>query len=139
MMDGAPADGGHSLVSSQIGTSSQRVLVVDDDPSIQLALTIFLESEGYLVQTAANGEEALEKMAQSRPSVVLLDMRMPIMDGWDFARIIRERGINVPVISMTAAQDAARWAAEIQAVAYVSKPFELASILSAIERVCLAA
>jgi CheY-like chemotaxis protein len=63
---------------------------------------------------------------------VLLDMRMPILDGWDFASALRERGIILPILVMTAAQDARRWAQEIGAAGYVSKPFELLDLLTAV-------
>ena len=61
-------------------------------------------------------------------------MRMPVMDGWGFARALRERGIKLPILVMTAAQDARRWAQEIDAEGYLAKPFDLLDLLSAVER-----
>jgi CheY-like chemotaxis protein len=58
---------------------------------------------------------------------------MPVLNGWDFARILKEQGINLPILVMTAAQDAQRWAREIGAEGYVAKPFDLADLLLAIE------
>ncbi len=111
------------------------VLVVDDDPAILATVSEILDFEGYPVETASNGKEALKSLERRRPSLVLLDMRMPVLDGWGFARALRERGITLPVIVMTAAQDARRWADEIGAAGHVSKPFELPELLAAVERV----
>jgi CheY-like chemotaxis protein len=110
------------------------ILVVDDDESIRQTVSEILEVEGYLVSAAANGEEALERVEQSRPALVLLDMRMPILDGWGFARVLRERGIALPILVMTAAQNARSWAEEIGADGYVAKPFDLDDLLNKVDR-----
>ncbi|MCW5852561.1 MAG: response regulator [Anaerolineae bacterium] len=110
------------------------ILVVDDDASILETVTAILAIEGYAVATATNGREALEKVGQARPWLVLLDMRMPIMDGWGFAREMKARGETIPIVVMTAAQDARRWASEIGAAAYVPKPFEVPDLLDTVER-----
>jgi CheY-like chemotaxis protein len=65
---------------------------------------------------------------------VLLDMRMPVMDGWSFMRAIRERGLEVTVVVMTAATDARRWASEIGAQGVLAKPFELDELTNAVRR-----
>ncbi len=110
------------------------VLVVDDDPLIRTSISEILDLEGYPVATAANGAEALEVVEQARPSLVLLDMRMPIMDGWGFAGALNERGIRLPILVMTAAQSAETWAREVHADGYLAKPFELVDLLDAVER-----
>lgn len=112
----------------------RRVLVVDDDRAIVTAVAEFLGMEGYAVETASNGVEALAAIERELPSVVLLDMRMPILDGWGFARALRERGHSVPILVMTAAQDARRWAAEVGAADYLAKPFDLLDLLAVVER-----
>lgn len=91
-----------------------------------------LLDEGYEVATAANGQEALAELQRDLPSLVLLDMCMPVMDGWRFAEEVRQQGIAVPIVVMTAAQDASRWAAEIGADGYVAKPFDIDDLLSAV-------
>jgi CheY-like chemotaxis protein len=111
-----------------------EVLVVDDDPSILATVSEILKDEGIQVVTATNGQEALQILERVKPWVVLLDMRMPVMDGWTFARVARDRGEEVPILVMTAAQDARRWAAEINADGYLSKPFDLGDLLDAVER-----
>ncbi len=110
------------------------ILVVDDDPSIRGTITDILELEGYPVATATNGAEALTAVEQLQPALVLLDMRMPVMDGWGFAGEMRRRGLHPPVLVMTAAQNARRWAEEIGADGYLSKPFELLDLIDAVAR-----
>lgn len=112
----------------------QPLLVVDDDPSILSTIAEILLSEDYLVETARNGLEALRVMERSRPWLVLLDMRMPVLDGWGFVQALAERRISVPVVVMTAAQDARAWAAEVGAAGYLAKPFDLNDLLNAVER-----
>ncbi len=89
-----------------------------------------LQQEGFRVATAANGMEALRALEGTHPSVILLDMQMPIVDGPAFARKLRERGLRVPIVVMTAGPSAARWAQEVHADAYLSKPFELSALLT---------
>jgi CheY-like chemotaxis protein len=114
--------------------SQHPILVVDDDPSILATVSEILDLEGYPVATAINGAEALRKVEELEPSLVLLDMRMPVLDGWAFARAVAERKLHLPILVMTAAQNARRWAEEIGAAGYVAKPFELVELLDAVER-----
>jgi CheY-like chemotaxis protein len=111
------------------------ILVVDDNPAIREVATMMLELDGYTTISARDGAEALEIIERERPALVLLDMRMPRMDGWSFARALTARGIAIPVIVMTAAQDARRWAAEIDADAYLGKPFQMDTLLDTVERI----
>ena len=115
-------------------SSEQPLLVVDDDPAILSTVAEILASEDYLVETARNGQEALQAVEHKRPWLVLLDMRMPVLDGWGFVRELRERRITVPVVVMTAAQDAHAWAAEVGAAGYLAKPFDLDDLLDTVER-----
>ena len=110
------------------------VLVVDDDAAIRSAVRDVLESAGIAVETATNGADALEKVSRQRPRLVLLDMRMPVLDGWGFASALRERGLALPVVVMTAAADASRWADEIGAIGMVAKPFGVAELVNAVRR-----
>jgi CheY-like chemotaxis protein len=115
-------------------TEGTAILVVDDDPAIRTTVSEILELEGYPVATASNGAEALEAVERVTPSLVLLDMRMPVLDGWGFARALRQRGIAMPILVMTAAQSARAWAEEIGAQGYLAKPFDLTDLLTAVER-----
>jgi two-component system chemotaxis response regulator CheY len=110
------------------------VLVIEDDLDILATVVDVLEFEDYRVEKATNGAEGLAALERVKPALVLLDMRMPVLDGWEFARIMKERGVKVPVLVMTAAQDAKRWAQEIDADGYVAKPFHLADLIAAVER-----
>jgi CheY-like chemotaxis protein len=117
-------------------TEVHSILVVDDDLGIRTALAAFLEDAGYLVEEAANGQEALTRLERQCPTLVLLDMRMPVMDGWALAQALRTRQIQVPLVVMTAARDARAWAEEIAAAAYVSKPFDYDALLAILAQLC---
>jgi CheY-like chemotaxis protein len=116
-------------------TSSCRLLVVDDDPTIREMLEMVLDSEGFEVATAPHGAAAMALLDLVRPSVILLDMKMPVMDGWTFLREYRRLpGPKVPIVVLTAAQDDARRAAEVGADAYVAKPFIIDDLVRILER-----
>jgi CheY-like chemotaxis protein len=110
-----------------------RVLIVDDEPDIRATVSAMLEIEGYDVDEAANGADALHAIERQPPDLILLDMRMPVLDGWGFARELRGRGHDMPIVVMTAARDAARWASEIAASAFVAKPFGFDDLITAVE------
>jgi CheY-like chemotaxis protein len=82
--------------------------------------------------TAANGADALAVVNDE--SLILLDMRMPVLDGWGFARKLRASGKDSPIVVMTAAENARRWAEEIGAQGYLAKPFEIDTLIAAVER-----
>jgi two-component system chemotaxis response regulator CheY len=106
--------------------------VVDDDPSIVEIVTEILKSEGHEIVSAENGAVALAKV--NGEALVLLDMRMPVLDGWGFARQFRAAGKRSPIVVMTAAENARRWAEEIGADGYLAKPFEIDALIDAVER-----
>jgi CheY-like chemotaxis protein len=108
------------------------ILVVDDDPSILEAVSELLEMEGYAVATAVDGADALSSIEREPPGLILLDMRMPVLDGWGLARELHRRGLEVPIVVMTAARDAAGWAKEIGARGYLAKPFDISDLLDAV-------
>jgi two-component system, chemotaxis family, chemotaxis protein CheY len=113
--------------------SQGPILVIDDDPDILSTVVAILELEGYQVLKATNGAEGLEAIDKISPSLVLLDMRMPVLNGWDFARIMKERGLAIPIVVMTAAHDAGRWAKEVGAVQTLPKPFGITDLLDVVE------
>lgn len=107
-----------------------RVLVIDDDPSIRRMIGYALADEGYQVAEASDGRAGLEAVSQQHPDLILLDMKMPGMDGWEFAKVYRERyDHQAPIIVLTAAQNAAERAEEVHAESYVPKPFDLDILL----------
>ncbi|HEY0069178.1 MAG TPA: response regulator [Chloroflexia bacterium] len=109
------------------------ILVVDDDETILGTVCDILEFEGYSTECVSNGAEGLQVLERVRPKLVLLDMRMPVLNGWQFAQVLKERGICVPIVVMTAAQDAQAWAKEIKASGYLPKPFDYLDLLAAVE------
>ena len=113
---------------------SHHILVVDDDESIRNLVAEILDLEGWQVITATNGREALDRIGESPPRVVLLDMRMPVLNGWDVARELHTRGMDLPIVVMTAAQDARQWAREVNAAAYLAKPFDLEDLVTTVTR-----
>jgi DNA-binding response OmpR family regulator len=133
--------GGNEFEGGRAGSSASkggeragsRVLVVDDDPSILDTVTSILRSEGFQVMAAGGGKEALSLIHSWHPTLVLLDMRMPVMDGWAVAGAMRESGSKVPIVVMTAAESAKRWADEIGAAGYLAKPFGLDELLECVE------
>jgi len=107
--------------------SGCRVLVVDDDPLVREALTVALSSQGFEVASAADGYGALELLRVQQPSVVLLDLEMPTMDGWRFrAEQVRDKRIaSVPVVVLSGRGDAARQARALGVAGGLQKPFDL--------------
>ena len=81
--------------------ANEKILVVDDDQNICELLRLYLTKEGFQVTLASDGEDALEKYAQIKPDMVLLDVMMPRLDGWEVCRRIRKQG-DTPVIMLTA-------------------------------------
>lgn len=114
--------------------SSRPILVVDDDQAILTTVAEILTMEGYTVTTAINGVEALREVERACPMLVVLDMRMPILDGWGFSQELRRRGCDTPILVMTAAQDAGVWADQVGAAGYLAKPFDLMELLNAVEQ-----
>ncbi len=101
-----------------------RILVVDDEPDSVELLQEFLTGKGYEVVTASNGEEALRKVKEERPHLILLDVRMPGMNGLDVLRKVREFDQEVGVIMVTAVneEDTGRDALKLGAFDYIVKP-----------------
>lgn len=110
------------------GAMMKKILVVDDEENIRLLYQEELEEEGYTVEVAAHGQEALEKVNAFQPDLVTLDIRMPGMDGVETLRKIREVQRDLPVILCSAygeyKQDLTTWASD----AYVIKTSDLTEL-----------
>ncbi len=104
-----------------------RVLVVDDEAEAVELLREFLSAKGYEVITASDGDEALRKVKEERPHLILLDIQMPRMDGLEVLRRLREIDKEVSVIMVTGVneQEIARKAMELGAFDYIVKPLDL--------------
>jgi DNA-binding response OmpR family regulator len=114
---------------------SRGVLVVEDDRDLLALLEMVLSDAGHRVRTAGEGGAALELISEEMPGVILLDMRMPGMNGWEFAREFRSRhGRACPIVVVTAAENARLRAEEIGAEDWLAKPFELDDVLAIVAR-----
>jgi DNA-binding response OmpR family regulator len=111
-----------------------RILVVDDEQSVVEVLSEYFSGQGYTVVTASSGEEALRTLPEYRPSVVLLDVRMPGLDGVEVLRRIRGMDKDVAVIMVTANEDVelARETLKLGAFDYVAKPFDFSYLDQAV-------
>jgi CheY-like chemotaxis protein len=110
-----------------------HILVVDDDESIRQIVSLCLSDEGYDVAEAPNGEIALAMLADQPASLILLDMRMPVMDGWEFARRYRlTPGPRAPIVAFVASLNVQQDLAAIEVAAILNKPFDLDDLLTAV-------
>ncbi len=110
------------------------ILVVEDDPSTLDFVAELLRIEGYAVLTAAHGEEALSVLAQTTPALIIFDLRMAVLDGWQLARRLRQIDDHPPLVVMTAMMDARHAAEQIGADAFLQKPFEVDELLEVVAR-----
>jgi DNA-binding NarL/FixJ family response regulator len=124
---------------------SKRLLIVDDEPNLLRAVAVCLRGEGYEVDSARSGEEALVHVARRLPDLIVSDIRMPRMDGYALARQLRSnpRTALIPIIFLTAKDESAERLAGIRSGvdAYLTKPFEpdeltavIGNILARVER-----
>jgi two-component system OmpR family response regulator len=118
-------------------TPEPVVLIVDDNPDILLLLETNLRRAGFGIIKAGDGEMALRAIEEDEPDVVLLDLMMPVLDGWGVLERLRERPSSPPVIIISAAtsQTNVDRAYEMGAVGYITKPFSLADMIETIDRV----
>jgi CheY-like chemotaxis protein len=112
------------------------VLVIEDDPDMRGLLVLMLEDRGHRVLAASDGREGLDVLRHETPDLILLDMKMPVMDGWEFARRYREAHEEPsPIVVMTAAEDPRLRAEEVGAAGWLGKPVELDRLYATIEAV----
>ena len=119
--------------------SRKKILIIDDEPAILLVSRRRLEANGYEVITAASGKEGIEKAAVCEPDLILLDIIMPGLDGYEVCRRLKgsEKTREIPVIIFTASSppdSSGERAIELGAAACLTKPFESDDLLSIIER-----
>lgn len=110
-----------------------NVLVVDDDAALVRLLRLTLRQGGFDVATAANGSEGLERLSAQKPDVIVLDLEMPVMDGRAFFRELRSRGVETPVLILSArgARQARR---ELGANAALEKPFDTEDLVDSVRQ-----
>ena len=114
-----------------------RILIVEDEPDMRLGLKDNLEFEGYEVVSADDGESGLKHILQEKFSLVLLDVMLPKLSGYDICKEVRKQGINVPIILLTAKGEEIDkvLGLELGADDYVTKPFSLRELLARIKAV----
>ena len=116
-----------------------KILVVDDEESVRQVISYTLEQAGYTVDTAANGDECLDKVYSFEPDLVLLDLMMPTVDGWEVLRLLRSNPETeaVPVVLLTAKGEIhdIMFALQQGAADYITKPFGKRELLERISRV----
>jgi len=109
-----------------------RVLVVDDDPEIVDAVGEALQDDGYLVETATDGATALKRVLEAPPDLIVLDVRMPNLNGWEFCEIVRRQSHtrDVPVLFLTACSEVRDQitAMQVGGSDHLPKPFRLAAL-----------
>jgi CheY-like chemotaxis protein len=110
-----------------------RILVVEDEPAVSQALAFLLEHESYVVDTAANGEEALRRLDRALPDLILLDLWMPVMNGWQFLERLRAMDPPVgavPVIAVSA--DVRAGDGDLPVQAFMPKPMDMDRLLTTV-------
>jgi CheY-like chemotaxis protein len=111
------------------------ILVVDDDPEIRDVVRWLLEDEGWTVETASDGRDALERAMQSRPALIVLDMGLPILSGEEVANRLRMYfPVPPPIVVVSADGRAGEKAARIGAAAYLHKPFDVDDLARLVRR-----
>jgi len=107
-------------------TAKKKILVVDDNEDNREILVFRLQQLGFEVLIASNGKEAIETASQAKPDVILMDLRMPVMDGWEATRALRqtEWGKDLPVVAVTAhaMEEDRRRALNVGCNEFISKP-----------------
>jgi DNA-binding response OmpR family regulator len=118
-------------------TKKARVLVADDNPDILFLLRTNLDAAGFETLTATDGEVALRMIDEDHPDVLLLDLMMPVLDGWGVLERLEAEGLRLPTIVVSASDSAAniQRATELGAIGYVTKPFNLRGLIDMINGV----
>ena len=117
--------------------AKNKILVVDDEEALRTVLSAELEGEGYLVHTAADGEEAIKLLEDQPFHLILLDIKMPNVDGFEVLKFVKQRVPQTKVIMLTGFADLknAIESKKLGAEDFVSKPYDLVDLLTTVERV----
>ena len=117
-------------------TAARRVLVVEDEPDIRDLVALILEEEGFTIETADQGREGLAKAHRQLPDMVIVDLMMPIMSGWEFLNIWQadSETQHIPIVAMSAAYSVAT--AEVTGIqGFLRKPFQVDRLLAIVKLV----
>jgi DNA-binding NtrC family response regulator len=114
------------------------VLVVDDDETLCQVMAEGLRHAGYNARTAGNGMDALFALEAQEPALLILDLRMPLVDGWELVEELKMWDVKVPIVVVSGATpDVAATAQQIGAVDFLRKPFDLRDLIDKVDRVVL--
>lgn len=120
-------------LSPNVDGPVKKILIVDDEPDINTILVAYLKANGYATVSAADGVEAIDLAQSEAPDLILLDVMMPEMSGYQVARLLKDDPAtkNIPVVMVTAKtqQSDRYWGLDSGAAAYLHKPFELPEVL----------
>jgi CheY-like chemotaxis protein len=118
--------------------NSTDVLVVDDDTDIRESISHLLEYEGYKVSTAGNGVEGFQRLLLERPSLILLDLMMPVMDGWQFKMEFDTRPdlVGIPIVVVSADGNIAEKSNSIGIKEFLTKPIDIDTLLGLVKKYC---
>jgi len=107
-----------------------NILIVEDDPDILSSLAEAIREEGFEVETAANGYQALTRLETTQPDLIFLDLMTPLMDGWKFLEVARQRfpEMNAPVVLLSAVHNLTEEAQKLGVRAFLPKPFDLEDV-----------
>ncbi len=116
---------------------SKKILIVEDDPGIQLSIKDEFESLGYTVYTASDGEEGLTLVGKKKPDLIILDIMLPILDGFEVCKRMRREGNNTPIIMLTVKNKEIDkvLGLELGADDYVTKPFSLSELVARVKAI----
>ncbi|HEX6899339.1 MAG TPA: response regulator transcription factor [Thermoanaerobaculia bacterium] len=126
-----------SAPGSETAAPARRILLVEDEPSLVLTLTDRLISEGYEVEAAGNGDAAVDRAVAGSFDMVLLDVMLPGRDGFEVCRELRQRGLQIPIVMLTARGQVVDRVVGLKLGAddYVTKPFEMIELLARMEAI----
>jgi two-component system, OmpR family, response regulator MprA len=111
-----------------------RILVADDDPIIRRTIELILRQRGYVVSTAENGAEALDRITGETPDVLILDLLMPVLNGWEVMERLRVLGLDIPVVIASSVEPAIATVEAPGGTAYLTKPFRPDDLLNAVNQ-----
>ena len=123
------------MPSAPDAESIPNVLIVEDEPALRRLMSLLLRDEGFAVRAAANGVEALERLKEVSPDLMLVDVMMPGMDGRTFLIEARAAGHHAPAMIVSAAPDAIHVASELNCAAYIRKPYDFDELVREMRRV----
>ncbi len=115
-----------------------KILLVDDEPDIRMLTKMMLEKAGHSVAEAVNGEEGMKMLDEDVPDLILLDVMMPGMKGWEVCQKVKKdrktRGIPVVMFTIRGSEDSVRKSYECGADAHINKPFEIAELIDTVNK-----